>query len=77
MSDSVHKLICAAVVLGGGLLVYSVTKPTDRLLGRAEPETHQVFERLDQACQRRFGANYTFRTNRCCQADAADVCATM
>jgi hypothetical protein len=76
MSDSVHILIGAVVVLCGGLLIYSVTKPIDRSRMRAEPETHQVFEWLDQACQRRFGANYTVRTNRCCQADA-DVCATM
>ena len=76
MSDSVRILMFVAVALCGGLVIYSVTRLNDRPSGEAELTTPQVFEWLDQACQRRFGANYTFRTNRCCEANG-DICAAM
>jgi hypothetical protein len=73
MLHRVYILVVAGMVLFGGAATYYWVQFEDAR--RARPQaSHNIFQVLDKSCKEKYGASYSFRTNRCCDGAASDLC---
>jgi hypothetical protein len=74
MLHRVYILVVAGLVLFGGAATYYWVEDARR--GRPQA-SHNIFEALDKSCKDKYGEAYSFRTNRCCDGAASDLCAPL
>jgi len=73
MLHRVYILVVAGLVLFGGAATYYWVEDA-----RRNPQaSHNIFQELDKSCKDKYGVSYSFRTNRCCDGAASELCAPL
>jgi len=76
MSPRVYMLVVGTLILFGGAATYYWVQFEDGRRSRTQAP-HNIFQALDKSCKEKYGEAYSFRTNRCCDGAASDLCAPL